>query len=160
MSSAEQFVTLGVGEGLFAAPVSQVQEILDLGPIAHVPRSGRSLLGLIDVRGRSVPVLDLRDLLDLPRAEDGVHTRVVVLNLDGRRDGRVVGLKSDRVYEVTALDSDALDPPPGGRDRPGAEIIRGIGRRHGAFVTVLDLERLVDGEIGVADAAPPCVVLT
>lgn len=147
MASAEQFVTIGAGEGLFAAPVSQVQEILDLVPIAHVPRSPPGMLGLIDVRGRSVPVLDLRDLLGVPRGEDGVHTRVVVLNLDGGRDGRVVGLKSDRVFEVTALDIDDLDPAPGGGGF-GAEAIRGIGRRNGAFVTVLDVERLVENELG------------
>ncbi|MGF1660263.1 MAG: chemotaxis protein CheW [Rubrimonas sp.] len=153
MASAEQFVTIGAGEGLFAAPVAQVQEILDLAPIAHVPRSAPSLLGLIDVRGRSVPVLDLRDLLGVPRGEDGVHTRVIVLTLGGAgggpQGGRVVGLKSDRVFEVTALDADALDPAPGGGEEAGCGgAIRGIGRRNGAFVTVLDVERLVESELG------------
>jgi purine-binding chemotaxis protein CheW len=150
MASAEQFVTIGVGEELFAAPVGQVQEILELSPITRAPRAPRSLLGIIDVRGRSVPVLDLRDLLDLPGGADDVHTRIVVLSLDGPGGGRVVGLKSDRVFEVTALDEGALDAPPGVRGGEAASVIRGIGRRRGRFVTVLDIDRLIDGELGPA----------
>jgi purine-binding chemotaxis protein CheW len=150
MAHAEQFVTIGVGEELFAAPVGQVQEILELSPITRAPRAPRSLLGIIDVRGRSVPVLDLRDLLDLPGGADDEHTRIVVLSLGGPDGSRVVGLKSDRVFEVTALDEGGLDAPPGVRAGDPASVIRGIGRRRGRFVTVLDIDRLIDGELGPA----------
>src|SRR5690606_39620237 len=72
-----QYVTLGVAEDLFAAPIERVQEILEMRPIARLPRAPANLLGMIDVRSRAVPVIDLRATLGLPLvAEDRKSTRL------------------------------------------------------------------------------------
>ena len=71
-----QYVTLGVDGDRYAAPVSRVREILDLRPIARLPRAPAELLGVIDVRGRSIPVVDLRCLLGLPPGVDDGQTRL------------------------------------------------------------------------------------
>lgn len=148
MSEQAQYVTLGVAEEVFAAPVEKVQEILDMRPIARLPQAPAHLLGMIDVRGQGVPVLDLRLTLGLEPRQDTENTRIVVLAIAGQNGETRVGLRTDRVYEVTVLDEAALDPAPtiGGRT---ARNIVGIGRRNGGFVTVLDLEHL----IGSAEAA-------
>jgi purine-binding chemotaxis protein CheW len=143
MTENAQYVTLGLNGELFAAPVAVVQEILDVQPIARLPQSPANLLGMTDVRGEGIPVLDLRLTLGLPSAEDTMNTRIVVLKVEGRGRTMTVGLRTDRVFEVTVLDSDQLDPPP---DVTGAwrdHVVAGIGRRNGAFVTVLDLDRLL-----------------
>lgn len=137
------FVTLGADGDVFAAPVERVQEILDMRPIARLPRAPMNLLGMIDVRGRSVPVADLRGLLGLGHGADDQDTRILVLTL---ADGQVVGLKTDRVYEVAGLDHGRLerpDPSSGWR----MDAVAGIGRREGRFVSVLDLDRLLSGEV-------------
>ena len=59
MAEHAQYVTLGVAEELFAAPVAKVQEILDMRPIARLPQAPDTLLGMIDVRGQGIPVVDL-----------------------------------------------------------------------------------------------------
>ena len=140
MAERAQYVTLGVAEELFAAPVEQVQEILDMRPIARLPQAPASLLGMIDVRGQGVPVVDLRLTLGLPEAADTQNTRIIVLALDG---GLRLGLRADRVFEVTILDADDLDPPPAVGGNWSGRCIAGIGRRNGRFVTVLDLDRLL-----------------
>jgi len=143
MTENAQYVTLGLDGELFAAPVAVVQEILDMQPIARLPQSPANLLGMTDVRGEGIPVLDLRLTLGLPPAEDTMNTRIVVLKVEGPGRTMTVGLRTDRVFEVTVLDSDRLDPPP---DVTGAwrdHVVAGIGRRNGAFVTVLDLDRLL-----------------
>ena len=66
MADNPQYVTLGVAEDLFAAPIERVQEILEMRPIARLPRAPANLLGRIDVRSRAVPVIDLRAPLGLP----------------------------------------------------------------------------------------------
>lgn len=146
MTELAQYVTLGVGGEVFAAPVERVQEILEVGPIARLPHTPHSLLGMIDVRGQGVPVIDLRTKLRLPAAEDDLDTRIVVLwaTVEGRE--LVLGLKADRVFEVTVLDGADLEPAPDIGVRWRSDCIAGVGRRNGAFVTVLALDRLFAAE--------------
>lgn len=146
MADKQQYVTLGVAEELFAAPVDRVQEILDVCPISRLPRTSPNLLGMIDVRGEGTPVFDLRTTLDMPAKEDTENTRILVLFLRSGTEETRIGLRTDRVFEVTALDEDDLDPPPRMGKFGDALAIAGIGRRKGAFVTVLDLDHLLADE--------------
>lgn len=143
MAERAQYVTLGVADELFAAPVEKVQEILDMRPIARLPQAPDTLLGMIDVRGQGIPVVDLRLTLGLPAAPDTENTRIIVLALTGQDADVRLGLRADRVFEVTILDEDALDPAPAVGGAWSGHCIAGIGRRNGRFVTVLDLERLL-----------------
>lgn len=153
MAESAQYVTLGVADELFAAPVEKVQEILDMRPIARLPQAPDNLLGMIDVRGQGIPVVDLRLTLGLPATEDNENTRIIVLAIDGQDGGELrLGLRADRVFEVTILDDDNLDPPPAVSGAWSGRCIAGIGRRNGRFVTVLDLERLL-GSIEQASQA-------
>jgi purine-binding chemotaxis protein CheW len=145
MAERAQYVTLGVAKEIFAAPVEKVQEILDMRPIARLPQAPHNLLGMIDVRGQGIPVLDLRATLGIEAADDNENTRIVVLHLAGVDRDLTVGLRADRVFEVTVLDQDDLDPPPAISASWQRHSIAGIGRRNGAFVTVLDLDRLLSG---------------
>jgi purine-binding chemotaxis protein CheW len=153
MADHNQYVTLGVAEELFAAPVTKVQEILDMRAIARLPRAPDNFLGIIDVRGQGVPVLDLRLTLGMAPAEDTETTRIVVLSVNSATGPVTLGLRADRVFEVTVLDSDDLDPPPTFNARWQDHCIAGIGRRNGAFVTVLDLDKLLGEGADVLSAA-------
>ncbi|KRA42171.1 chemotaxis protein CheW [Devosia sp. Root635] len=153
MAERAQYVTLGVADELFAAPVEKVQEILDMRPIARLPQAPQTLLGMIDVRGQGIPVVDLRLTLGLPPAPDNANTRIIVLAIAGHDGELRLGLRADRVFEVTILDEDALDPPPAVSGSWSGHCIAGIGRRNGNFVTVLDLERLLGSFADAARAA-------
>ncbi|NGM20720.1 chemotaxis protein CheW [Roseomonas stagni] len=150
MAEHDQFVTLGAADEVFAIPVCQVQEILDLRPIARLPHTPSSFLGLTDVRGHSVPVVDLRSLLGLMPTEPSLGTRILVLELDlaGRR--LRIGLLVDRVFEVTGLDAAQAEPAPDIGRRWQSDCIRGIGRRAGGFVVILDMPRLMGADEGAA----------
>ena len=143
MAEQAQYVTLGVAGEIFAAPVAKVLEILDMRPIARLPRAPGNLLGMIDVRGQGVPVLDLRLTLGMEPAPDTENTRIVVLAINGADGKLTLGLRADRVFEVTVLDQATLDPPPQVSAGWGEQVIQGIGRRNGEFVTVLDLDRML-----------------
>ncbi|MBL3571009.1 chemotaxis protein CheW [Rhodovulum sp. BSW8] len=145
MSGIGQVVTLGVGDERFAVPVDRVQEILDRRRIARIPNAPAHVLGVIDVRGTGVSVVDLRVVLGLPAAEEDDATRIVVLWLETGRRRAQVALRTDRVFEVAALDGDRVEDVPEAQllnwDK---RLISGIGRRQGEFVTLLDLDRLFD----------------
>ncbi|NNU80077.1 chemotaxis protein CheW [Halovulum dunhuangense] len=150
MAQISQYVTLSIAGEVLALPVDRVREILSPQPIARLPGAPSRFLGMIEVRDRGVPVLDLRLTLGLAPAEMDENTRIVVVNATIGDGDAPVGLMVDRVFEVTALDGDALEPPPEAAVGWRAEMIVGLGRRNGRFVTVLDFDRLFGtGELGL-----------
>ncbi len=153
MPGTSQYVTLGVAGEFFAAPVEKVREILEMRPVARLPHAPANLLGMIDVRSQGVPVVDLRATLGLPQVPDDENTRILVLSVRVGDTEMVIGLRADRVYEVTVLDEETLDPPPRIGNAWRSQPIAGIGRRNGAFVTVFDLERLFAAELAHLQAA-------
>ncbi len=149
MAQATQYLTFGIDRERFAIAVERVQEILDLRQISRVPHAPTYVLGLMDVRGVGMLVIDLRTKFGLDRVEATNQTRVIVAEavIDGRRSP--VGLVADCVFEVTDLGGKALEPPPAIGSRWRADYIVGIGRHGADFVIVLELDRLLD-----AAAAP------
>ncbi len=153
-----QFVTMGLDGEVFGLPVALVREILDYRRITKLPRAPAYVLGMIDVRGEAVPIVDLRAKLGLPSIEATGASRLIVVNISLEGRDAALGLLVDRVFEVTELDRDQVDAPPivGGRWR--AECIAGIGRRNGGFVVIFDLPRLLaeDDAALAAVALPQC----
>ncbi len=140
---ATTYMTFGLETTLFALPVTLVQEILDTRPVSRLPNAPPACLGLIDVRGRSVTVMDLREILGEPPREDAPDTRFVVLRVEHAGRRIPVALRVDRVIEVTTLDGDRLEPVEGASLlRWDERMVEGIGRRNGDFVTALRLEGL------------------
>lgn len=143
MTTVTDYVTLALDSTLYGVPVDRVQEILDMRPVAPMPNAPAHLMGIIDLRGDNVPVVDMRKLLNLPAVEDTPQTRILVVLM--RRGGQeaVIGLRTDRVIEVTRLDGDDLRPLAEGQMMAwdGLSIL-GIGRRNGDVISVIDLDGL------------------
>ncbi|MGD0106266.1 MAG: chemotaxis protein CheW [Rhodopila sp.] len=137
-----QFVILGIDREVFAVPVETVVEILDMRQMFRVPDAPAHLAGLIDVRGRGVPVIDLRVKLGLPAAAPTETTRIMVLEVPLAGRQLVLGLIADRVFEVAPLDNGRIEPPPDIGTRWRSDYIQGVGRRGESFVIVFDLAHL------------------
>ena len=143
MTDSVDVVTFNADNGLYAVPVSRVQEILDLRPVAAMPNAPAHLLGIIDLRGANIPVVDLRCLLGRAPAEDTAQSRILVVQILHEGGRAVIGVKTDRVIEVTALDEPELRPlHEADLLRWTGSAIAGIGRCKGEVVSVLDLDRL------------------
>lgn len=142
MADLTQYVTLGIAGEVLAVPVDTVREILENRTVSRLPHAPDYLLGMLDVRGQGVPVIDLRLKLGFPTAPDTENTRIIVLTVTVDDRVLTLGLKTDRVFEVTVLDDTALEPPPDIGVRWSSNLIVGIGRRNGTFATVLNLDRL------------------
>jgi purine-binding chemotaxis protein CheW len=155
VATEQQFVTLGIDQEVFGVPVESVLEILDMRPVFRVPEAPHYLLGLIDLRGRSIPVLDLRAKLGLPAVAATETTRILVLEIEvaGRR--LVLGLVADRVFEVLPLGADDIEPPPDIGVRWRSDYIRGVGHRDSRFVIIFDLSRMFSTEETIAIVNAP-----
>lgn len=144
-SESGQYITFKLGDELFAINVFQVREVLDLTPVTKVPTAPAYLRGVVNVRGKAIPVVDLRCKFGLPPSTDTVHTRIVVLELELDGETCVVGGQADSVHEVIELTSDQIDPPPRIASRWRTEIVRGMARRGDDFIIVLDVNAVFDG---------------
>jgi purine-binding chemotaxis protein CheW len=158
MQNDSQFVTLGIDHEVFAVPVETVLEILDMRTLFHVPDAPVYLAGLIDVRGRSVPVIDLRVKLGLAAAAATETTRIMVLEVSVAGRQLVLGLIADRVFEVAPLDGGKIEPPPDIGTKWRSDYIRGVGRRGEGFVVIFDLGRLFTSDEPAFLGASPGLV--
>ncbi len=134
-----QFVVCRIGEEEFAVDVLSVQEINRLVEVTRVPKTPHYVEGVINLRGRIIPVLDLRRRFGLRSAEQTIQTRVVVVS----HQSRLVGLVVDSVVEVLNLPKSAIEPPPSIGNATGAEYTLGVGRLEDRLLILLDLNRLL-----------------
>jgi purine-binding chemotaxis protein CheW len=146
MSSVWQYLTLGLDREIFGIAIESVQEILDYRAPAALPHAPPFLIGMIDVRGQSYPVIDLRTKLGLPAIPVTTATRIILLNIPMGGRALRAGFVADRVIEVTELDQAEMEMAPevGGRWR--SNYIAGIGRKDEAFIVVFNLEALMAGD--------------
>lgn len=146
-----QFVTLGLGEEVFAVSVAFVREILDYQAPFAIPEGPDYLLGLTDVRGRGTPTIDLRLKLGLPRAAPTATTRILVLDVPLADRVLSLGLVADRVIEVVSIATDQIETAPDIGVPWRSEYIQGVVRREtsagkGGFVVLFDLPRLLTSQ--------------
>lgn len=129
------------GEG-FALEASRVYEILDQTQITEVPGSHPFISGLVNVRGKVVPLADLRLKFGMPQTTATIDTRIVVIDVIIEGEKVTVGILADKVNEVTELTAAVLQDTPkvGMKWRP--EFIRCIGKRGAEFIAILDIDRI------------------
>jgi purine-binding chemotaxis protein CheW len=136
------YLTFKLGDEMFAIYVSQVREVLDLSPITKVPQAPDFMKGMINVRGKVVPVVDLRMKFGLPPAEYTLNTRVVVVEISIDGEEVVLSALADSVHDVKEVDPDQIEPPPKMGIRWRSEFIKGIGKLDDQFIIILDIDRV------------------
>jgi purine-binding chemotaxis protein CheW len=134
-----QYITFKLGDELFAINVSQVREVLEVTHITRVPTAPDYMRGVVNVRGKAIPVVDLRLRFGLPKAEDTVHSRIVVMELEIDGEAVVLGGIADSVHEVIELEPASINAPPRIAMRWRTEFIQGMGRRGDEFIIILDV---------------------
>lgn len=137
-----QVVTFSLHGERCAIDADLVRDILDVVPVTEVPNARPFVSGLINVRGRVVPLADPRLRLGMEPAPSTIDTRIIVIEAD-LGELTLVGLLADKVYEVTEIEPADMEEAPriGMRWRP--DLIRGIGKCGGGFVIVLEVDRLL-----------------
>lgn len=141
-----QYMTFKLGDELFAINVSQVREVLELSQITRVPTAPEYMRGVVNVRGKSIPVVDLRLKFGLPKGEETVHTRIVVMELELDGESTVIGGVADSVHEVIELEPNQINPAPRIAMRWRTDLIQGMGRRGDEFIIILDINAVFSSE--------------
>ena len=133
-----QIVVFALGEEHYGLEISAVYEIIRRQPITAVPQAPASVEGVINLRGRIIPVVDLRERFGLPAATTSAASRIVVCDASGNR----VGLMVDGVSEVLMVPADAVEPTPEVAVGSQADYVRGVAKLGDQMIILLDLEHL------------------
>jgi purine-binding chemotaxis protein CheW len=148
-----QFVTLCLESEVFAVPVDFVREIIDYRTFFRIPEGPDYLLGLIDVRGRGTPVIDLRLKLGLPKVAPTSATRIMVMDVPLADRILSLGLVADRVQEVTSFSGSQIEGAPDVGVAWRSDYIAGVVRRDQGFVILLDLPTLLTVDEAVLESS-------
>ena len=138
-----QLVSFNLGREEYAVEVLKVREIIRMTSITHVPNTPSSVEGIINLRGKVIPIISLRNRFNMPGSDNDHHTRIMVMDVQGKLMGFIV----DGVSEVIRISSGEIQPPPamvsGGVDQ---DFISGVIQHADQLLLMLQLDRMFTGD--------------
>ena len=137
-----QWVTFRLGEETYGVNVMQVQEVLRMTEIAPVPGAPPYVLGIINLRGNVVTVMDTRSRFGLPPHEADDATRIVIIEAEDQ----VVGILVDSVAEVVYLKQSDIELAPNVGNEESSRYIQGVANRDEGLLILVDLDKLLTDE--------------
>ncbi|HHH40196.1 MAG TPA: chemotaxis protein CheW [Sedimenticola sp.] len=137
-----QLVTFHLDGETYGINVMQVQEVLRVGEVAPVPGAPSYVLGIINLRGNVVTVIDTRGRFGLPPGEIDDATRIVIIE----SEQQVMGILVDSVAEVVELQNSEIDSTPNVGNEESARYIQGVATKEGQLLIVVDLNKLLTEE--------------
>jgi len=148
-SGAEQFLTFVLGGEEYGVTILQVQGIQGWDRVTPIPNTPDYILGVINLRGAIVPIVDLRRRFGMPAAEFGPTTVVIVVKVVNERGERTLGLVVDAVSEVCSVGAEARQPAPDFGSGIKTDFVKGLATVENRMVILLDIDRLVsEGLLG------------
>ncbi len=149
--ATEHLATFFLAGEEYGVEVRQVQEIRRVTEITSVPRAPEFIRGVINLRGRILPVLDLRRRLALGEVAMDRAARIVVVRIKER----LLGLLVDGASQVLKVKVSQIEPPPEEVLQQGGDYIRGVAKLDDRLIILVDLERLLAHELAAASGAAP-----
>lgn len=134
-----QLVSFKIGKEEFAVDILSIQEIIRTVAVTKVPRAPHFVEGVINLRGKVIPIINLRQRFGLSRIDNTKNTRIVVVDISNK----VVGLVVDAVSEVLRLPAKTIEPPPPMIAGIDSDYINGVGKLDGRLLILLDISRVL-----------------
>lgn len=137
-----QYLTFKLDQGLYAIEIAKVREVLEFTTVTKLPHRHDFTRGIINVRGKVVPIIDMRLILGMTQTTGTIDTCVIITEVEVDGEKTVLGILTDAVQEVIDLDSEQILPPPHMGTQIETDIIRGLGKRDDHFLIILDIDRV------------------
>ena len=141
-STLIQLVSFKIGEEEFGVDITKVQEIIRMVDITRVPNAPHFVEGVINLRGKVIPIIDMRKRLELDSKDYDKDTRIVVVEIEGK----IVGFIVDSVSEVLRINQAVTEAPPPMVAGINSEFITSIAKLDDRLLILLDLERVLTSE--------------
>lgn len=141
-TGTSQYLSFRLGESVFALNIFEVREVLERRPITKMPGMPSFVCGVTNVRGGGVPVIDLHRKFGTGTTEWTHDTCIIIAEVDHGGEAVQLGALADSVVEVFDLDAADMEPPPRMGTHMDTRLIRGMAKRNGDFLIVLDADRV------------------
>jgi len=144
-----QWGTFRLGDEIYGVNVMQIREVLRYTEITPVPGAPYFVLGIINLRGNVVTVIDTRTRFGLPQADVDNNSRIVIVEVDKQ----VIGMLVDSVAEVTYLKESEIEKAPSVGNEETSKFITGVCNKNGELLILIELERMIQpgGSHGMGD---------
>ncbi|HYM36582.1 MAG TPA: chemotaxis protein CheW [Steroidobacteraceae bacterium] len=152
--ASSQILTFTLGAETYGVDILRVQEIRGWSPVTRIPQSPPHVLGVLNLRGSIVPIIDLRMRFHLESAEYTPLTVIIVLSVESATGRRDIGMVVDGVSDVIDIDSSRVKPAPDLGMQANTDFIRGLATVAEHMVMLLDVDRLVSGDVAGSAALP------
>lgn len=141
-----QVLTFMLDNEWFGVEIRDIQEVIEYRPVTPVPRTPDFMLGVINLRGKVFPVVDLRRHFEMQCAEPNVDSCIIILQVAIEGETTPLGVLADRVQEVVEIERTEISAPPRIGNRIDSAAIEGIARREEQFIVLLNLSRVFESE--------------
>lgn len=141
-ASVQSYLSFHLQEEHFAFSVEKVLEILEVPLITRVPQSPPYLRGVINLRGKVLPVIDTRLKFGMPAIAETIHTAILVLQVEVDGEELVLGAIVDSVSQVLEISNDRILPSPGIGRKYRPELISGMGKINEEFIMILNADQV------------------
>jgi purine-binding chemotaxis protein CheW len=146
ITETSQYLSFKLEEEVFALEISKVREVLDYTAVTKVPQTPNFMLGVINLRGSVVPVVDMRLKFGMPRSATTVNTCIIIVEIDLDDEVTILGALADSVQEVMDLDPEQIEPPPRIGTRLKTHFIKGMGKKDSEFIIILDIDKIFSAD--------------
>lgn len=141
-----QYLTFRLDRETFALDITKVREVLDFSTVTKVPQTPDFMLGVINLRGNVVPVVDMRLKLGMSMTERTINTCIIIVEIELDNEMTVLGALADSVQEVLELSPDQIEPPPKIGTGLKTQFIKGMGHNGSQFIIILEIDRVFSAE--------------
>ncbi len=144
-STADKFLSFFISDEEYGLEILKVREIIGLTGITPLPKTPAHVRGVINLRGRIIPVIDLRTQFGMGITKETEETCIIVVDveLEGREQSLQLGCVVDRVSEVLSIPSDAIEAAPEFGTRVGSEFILGLGKVKDSVLILLNIDKVL-----------------
>ena len=142
---AGKYLTFALAREEYGLPVLKVREIMKVMEITSVPQAPHHVRGVINLRGKVIPVVDLRLKFGFPSQEFDERTCIIVVEVSLQNSRVMMGVVVDAVSEVLTISGEEIEPTPQFGDRVNTEFMKGVAKVKGKVKFLLDLDRILGG---------------
>ncbi len=143
---AGKYLTFAMAGEFYAIEISSVREVLDMTDITRIPTTPEFMLGVVNLRGNAVPVIDLRLKFGLEKTERTINTRIIIMEINMDDEVWLLGAMADSVKEVLEIEASMIDPPPKMGTSIRTDFLSGLAKHDGRFILLLDTAKVFSME--------------
>ena len=138
-----KYMTFRLAREEYGLEILKVRELIGLMEITRIPRAPAHVRGVINLRGKVIPVVDLRLKFDMDPTDPTSQTVIIVVQLAAENGGLTMGILVDEVLEVRAITAADIEPPPNLQGEVVSSFVRGVGKADKRVIFLLDIDRVL-----------------